>query len=330
MATRAAKAQPADWRAAFRRSLARALQMTGSGAALCLHRVPAAGAGLLQPDRPSFSTAAAGPVANWMGRAGAWAADMALPRFGVVALLLLPLTLRLRAQAVARCRATKRPRTAAAGGARSLMLLRRHGAARHGARAGDRSAEVGACRPATAGLAGLLGARRDRGGRRARARSGQGLGDLRRGPCLPRRRAVARRPRLRVRLGTLLTLPRALRRMPSLPRSENPFKPQKKERLARRTTARPVDRGREPQTARNHRPATRGQARADRQARPSRRTCSPITSCRASTCSTDPPPDKGSRSSTSWRWNATPACSKPCSTISTSRARSPRCAPARW
>jgi DNA segregation ATPase FtsK/SpoIIIE, S-DNA-T family len=40
---------------------------------------------------PSSSTAAGGMVANWMGPAGAWAADAALLLFGLVSVLLLPL-----------------------------------------------------------------------------------------------------------------------------------------------------------------------------------------------------------------------------------------------
>jgi len=91
MATRAPRAEPADWRAAFRRSAARALQLSG---AVALYFASAflllALASYHQTD-PSFSTAASGPPLNWMGYAGAWAADMALLGFGVVAVLLLPL-----------------------------------------------------------------------------------------------------------------------------------------------------------------------------------------------------------------------------------------------
>jgi S-DNA-T family DNA segregation ATPase FtsK/SpoIIIE len=82
--------QPADWRAAFRRSLARAGQLVGAGVLgvgtifLALALVS-----YTQTD-PSFSTAAGSEVANWMGRAGAWAADAALFLFGLVAILLIP------------------------------------------------------------------------------------------------------------------------------------------------------------------------------------------------------------------------------------------------
>ena len=82
-----------DWREAFRASLKRALQMAGAlilfGAMVFL---ALALASYTQTD-PSPSTAAAidGPVANWMGNAGAWAAERALFLFGWVSVLALPL-----------------------------------------------------------------------------------------------------------------------------------------------------------------------------------------------------------------------------------------------
>jgi len=91
MATRALKPQPADWRAAFRRSLRRALQLTGAVVLfLTLLFLAAALVSYHQTD-PSPSTAAADVVANWMGRPGAWAAERVLMLFGPVAVLLLPL-----------------------------------------------------------------------------------------------------------------------------------------------------------------------------------------------------------------------------------------------
>ncbi len=84
------RTQPADWRAAFRRSLARALQLAGAGVLgvatifLALSLVS-----YTQTD-PSASTAAGGEVANWMGRPGAWVAERALFLFGLVAILLVP------------------------------------------------------------------------------------------------------------------------------------------------------------------------------------------------------------------------------------------------
>jgi DNA segregation ATPase FtsK/SpoIIIE, S-DNA-T family len=93
MATRAmTRAQPPDWRAAFRRSLARAGQLAGAVVlSLALVFLALSMASYTQTD-PSFSTAAgAGEVGNWMGVPGAYAADGAFFVFGLVAMLLLPM-----------------------------------------------------------------------------------------------------------------------------------------------------------------------------------------------------------------------------------------------
>jgi S-DNA-T family DNA segregation ATPase FtsK/SpoIIIE len=91
MASRAmTRAQPADWRAAFRRSLARAGQLAGAGVlGMGTIFLALALASYTQTD-PSASTAAGGQVANWMGRPGAWVAERALFLFGLTAALLLP------------------------------------------------------------------------------------------------------------------------------------------------------------------------------------------------------------------------------------------------
>ncbi|HSG35502.1 MAG TPA: DNA translocase FtsK 4TM domain-containing protein [Sphingomonadaceae bacterium] len=92
MASRAiGKQAPADWRAAFRRSLRRAAQMTGavvlSAATIFLFLALVS---YHQTD-PSLSTAAGSEVANWMGRPGAWIADAVLLVFGFTAILFLPM-----------------------------------------------------------------------------------------------------------------------------------------------------------------------------------------------------------------------------------------------
>ena len=93
MATRAMRKNGgADWGAAFRRSLRRALQM--AGAAVLLGTMVFLGLSLASHTLtdPSPSTAAAGvDIANWMGAPGAWAADRVLFLFGLSGLLLLPL-----------------------------------------------------------------------------------------------------------------------------------------------------------------------------------------------------------------------------------------------
>ena len=84
-------AAAARWRAAFRRSLSRSVEIAGALAlwagmiALALAMIS-----YHQTD-PSASTAAAGPAVNWLGGFGAFVAERALFLFGLVAVLLLPL-----------------------------------------------------------------------------------------------------------------------------------------------------------------------------------------------------------------------------------------------
>ncbi len=96
MATRAIgagsrRATAPNWRAVLRRALRRAGELGGAallfGAMIFL---ALALASYHQTD-PSSSTAAGGDVRNWMGPAGAWAADAALLLFGPVSVLFLPL-----------------------------------------------------------------------------------------------------------------------------------------------------------------------------------------------------------------------------------------------
>ncbi|WP_271079304.1 FtsK/SpoIIIE family DNA translocase [Aurantiacibacter sp. MUD61] len=91
MASRAAN-HGADWKAAFRKSLARSAQLTGAvvlyGFTLFL---AIALLSYTQTD-PSLSTAAGDVVDNWMGKPGAFVADLALTAFGWVSVLFLPLT----------------------------------------------------------------------------------------------------------------------------------------------------------------------------------------------------------------------------------------------
>lgn len=91
MATRAAARAPVDWRAAFRRSLRRSLQLSGAVALLAGMVFLALALVSYHQTDPSASTAAGGEVRNWMGTGGAWAAERALFLFGLVSVLLLPL-----------------------------------------------------------------------------------------------------------------------------------------------------------------------------------------------------------------------------------------------
>lgn len=85
------KAPPADWRAAFRRSLRRALQLSGAVALLGAMLFFTLSLASYHQTDPSPSTAAGGPPLNWMGSAGAWAAERGLFLFGFVSVLLIPL-----------------------------------------------------------------------------------------------------------------------------------------------------------------------------------------------------------------------------------------------
>ncbi|QKG70716.1 DNA translocase FtsK [Erythrobacter mangrovi] len=90
MATRAGAAP--DWRAAFRRSMRRALHMGGAGLLFALLLFFALALASYTQTDPSPSTAAAGTdIRNWMGASGAWAAERALNFLGLPAVLLLPL-----------------------------------------------------------------------------------------------------------------------------------------------------------------------------------------------------------------------------------------------
>jgi DNA segregation ATPase FtsK/SpoIIIE, S-DNA-T family len=82
-----------NWRMILRRSVKRSAELLGAG--LLLAAIVFIVLALLsyhQTD-PSPSTAAGGPVMNWMGRPGAWVAERGLFLFGPVCALLLPLML---------------------------------------------------------------------------------------------------------------------------------------------------------------------------------------------------------------------------------------------
>jgi len=82
----------AEWRAGLRRSLRRIAQMTGAGLLLGAAVFLALALASYTQTDPSPSTAAdLSQVANWMGAAGAWAADRVLLIFGLPGVLLLPL-----------------------------------------------------------------------------------------------------------------------------------------------------------------------------------------------------------------------------------------------
>ncbi|WAT16949.1 DNA translocase FtsK 4TM domain-containing protein [Aurantiacibacter sp. MUD11] len=91
MATKATN-QGADWRAAFRRSLVRSAQLTGAVLLFAFTGFLAIALLSYSQTDPSLSTAAGDVIDNWMGRPGAYAADLVLTGFGLVSVLFLPLT----------------------------------------------------------------------------------------------------------------------------------------------------------------------------------------------------------------------------------------------
>lgn len=80
-----------SWRALLRRAVRRSCEL--GGAALLFGAMIFLALALVSYSQtdPSGSTAAGGEVKNWMGIAGAWAAERALFLFGVVSTLFLPL-----------------------------------------------------------------------------------------------------------------------------------------------------------------------------------------------------------------------------------------------
>ena len=80
-----------DWRATLRRAMRRAAEIGGAGLLLLAMVFLALALVSYHQTDPSWSTAAGGPPANWMGLPGAWVAERALFLFGPVSALFLPL-----------------------------------------------------------------------------------------------------------------------------------------------------------------------------------------------------------------------------------------------
>jgi S-DNA-T family DNA segregation ATPase FtsK/SpoIIIE len=77
----------------LRRSVKRSAELLGAGLLLAVMIFTVLALLSYHQTDPSASTAAAGPVLNWMGRPGAWVAERALFLFGPACVLLLPLLL---------------------------------------------------------------------------------------------------------------------------------------------------------------------------------------------------------------------------------------------
>ena len=81
----------ANWRLVLRRSLRRSLDLICATLLIAAMLFLGLALASYHQTDPSFNTAAGGPVLNWLGRAGAYAADGALFVFGPVSIMLLPL-----------------------------------------------------------------------------------------------------------------------------------------------------------------------------------------------------------------------------------------------
>ena len=97
MATRAAGAnrggtRTAGWRDGVKRGAKRSGTLLGGAILVVLGFVTLIALASYRPSDPSFNTASAGPVDNWMGWSGAYGADLLLSLFGPGAGLLVPLS----------------------------------------------------------------------------------------------------------------------------------------------------------------------------------------------------------------------------------------------
>jgi S-DNA-T family DNA segregation ATPase FtsK/SpoIIIE len=81
----------AQWRSGMRKGMRRTAALLGGGAVGALALLLLLALVSYRPTDPSLDTAAAGPVKNWIGTPGAYAADLLLALFGPPAVLLLPL-----------------------------------------------------------------------------------------------------------------------------------------------------------------------------------------------------------------------------------------------
>ena len=85
------RAARSDWRAILRRSLRRSAELIGGALLFAMLVFLALALVSYTQTDPSGSTASGSPVENWMGLAGAWAAERVLMLFGWPGGLILPL-----------------------------------------------------------------------------------------------------------------------------------------------------------------------------------------------------------------------------------------------
>jgi len=85
----------AQWRDNVSRATRRSLQILYGAALIVGALLVAAALATYRPSDPSFNTAAAGPVLNWLGAPGAYVSDLLLSLWGPPVVLLLPLAMLL-------------------------------------------------------------------------------------------------------------------------------------------------------------------------------------------------------------------------------------------
>jgi S-DNA-T family DNA segregation ATPase FtsK/SpoIIIE len=310
-----------DWRAAMKRALRRSAEI--GGAIVLLSGMVFLAFALMSYSQtdPSASTAAAGPAKNWMGSAGAWAAERALFLFGWSAVLLLPM-LYVMARGLWRLveeedqeldhadHAWWRP-VALLLFAMSLISTTASLAIE---RPNDYPADWG-------GIAGLLGEGAVRYLAALLPETGRTIAVFAAGLIsLIAGGAIAGRV-FAVDWGNLFTLPGFLARRPALAGSFEDVRPAAAR--ARKERAAPLMPLGEPRKA----PEISDPSRP---AKPAHRQGDLFDSYElpALALLADPPPNSAPKVD-KLAWSATRACSKPCWTISTSRARSPPSAPGR-
>ncbi len=319
----------ANWNAILRRAAWRSAELGGAMLLFAAMLFLALALVSYHQTDASSSTAAGGAVRNWMGASGAWAADAALTLFGLVSVLLLPL-LYVFARKLWRFaeeddgilpHADQRWWRPIAILLFAMALL--------GTVLSLSFSSPGGSLPASAGgVAGLLGAKAIQGAASLLPPAAGGWAILAAAlVCLGAGAILAGRV-FALDWGGLLTLPGALRRrpmtgdepprslVPAIAKKMRPRAPPPPRSIPRASLLKSAIR-RRPQSPRSSLP------------RPARATCSTTMPCPGSTCSPSRRPIR-SRRSTSSASNATRGCWRPCSTISTSRARSRRCARARW
>jgi S-DNA-T family DNA segregation ATPase FtsK/SpoIIIE len=270
--------QVTDWRAAWRKSMSRAGQLSGAAVLFALMAFVALALLSYTQTDPSGSTAAGDEVANWMGRPGAVAAERALLLFGVISVLLLPMLYAFALKLWRDAGDEETPHGRRWWRTLGLLLL---GMALISTAVTLTFGDVGSLPASLGGLAGLIGAGAIHALASRLPEAAQGWTILALGlASLVGGLALAGKV-FALDWAQLLTLPQTLRRLPAEDTDELPTRP-------RRSRPAPAPEP-EPSVAEGGQPPRRPPEISDpcappRRRKRGRRTCSTATSCRAWTC----------------------------------------------